>query len=395
MHNNLQLTYRLLLAMLLACICLTNHPAYAKNKQVPKPPSTQELIESAAKQIQGGAYAQGVASLSALNPKEQGVDQARYFNLLGIGQMGVRNYAAARDNFKHALDAGLKDPVVYRYLAEIHYQLKDYALALSALDKAAVNYRDFPSLLEIKTQAHWALEQKNAAWEAIGLTRQLFPQEAKYLKQQIVYALELSLFEHAAELAQQYLTTPQVKPEEMVTIGNALRLNRQLTQATQLLELARLRFPEHANIAKVLGHSYMDRGMNLAAANILEQAALINPEFINEASELHKNAGNLQHALFLNAQIGDQSKKLKQRLAILLGLKQYEMILYMESSLLRHRLLDDQNIRYALAYAAYSSGDFPKAKQHLAFVKEANLFKQATELQRLMQDCETQKSNCG
>lgn len=41
----------------------------------------------------------------------------------------------------------------------------------------------------------------------------------------------------------------------------------------------------------------------------------------------------------------------------------------MESSLYRTGLLEDQDVRYALAYALFSSGRFPEANKHLDHLK--------------------------
>lgn len=381
--------------LLIALLMVTYLPdALAKNKPAPKMPSAQELVDSAAGQLNAGYYQQAEVTLQGIDIKDPALNFGQYYTLLGIAQTGTKHHQAALDSFKLAFKHGQQESSLFRFMAENHFALKEYPATLETLKQAKVNFKDYPNLLEMKTQAHWALEQKPAAWEAIGLARQLFPDRTKYLKQQIAYALELSLFQQATELAKLYLINPVSKAEELVTIGNALRINKQLPQASDFLEAARLRFPEHAQIAKVLAHTYIDRGMSLTAANILEQASRLHPEFISEASELHKNAGNLNHALFLNAQIADQPKKLKQRLAIFLAMKQYESVISLEDSLNRYRLMGDESIRYAIAYAAFSAGEFERAKKHLAFVREPGLFKQATELQRIMQECTDKQGAC-
>lgn len=368
--------------------------ADAQQKVAPKTLTPQALVETAAGQIKNGGYQQAVATLNGLNVKQEGLDLARYYTLLGMAQTGLKNHGAAIGSFNLAIKSGQNDPLIYLYLAEIHYLLKDYKATLTAISKTGNNYKSYPTLLEMKAQSHWLLGQRAEAWETVSLAQELFPNETKYPERKFFYALDLGLYRQAAEFAQLYLSKSSTRAEDYVAIGNALRLNRQFEPAANILEIARLRYPEHTTIAKVLAHTYIDQGMHYSAANIMEAAARYHPEFVSEAAELYKNAGNFQRALRLNTQIADQPKKLKQRLGIFLGLKNYEMILNMESILARHRLLDDQNIRYALAYAAYTIGDFERARQHLTFVREPGLFKQATELQRLMQVCSAEKSTC-
>lgn len=66
----------------------------------------------------------------------------------------------------------------------------------------------------------------------------------------------------------------------------------------------------------------------------------------------------------------------------------------MEASLYRVGLFDDQSIRYALAYAQFSSGRFQQASKHLDFLTEPELFKKGIELRRLMEVCKEEPWKC-
>jgi len=353
-----------------------------------------DLMPLAAMLIKDGNPGRAVKTLQSIDLTQEDLDLARYYTLLGMAQMGLNDLASAKDSIGQAIANGQSDPVIYVYLAQAHYGLKEYPETLAAIDHAQAVYKTYPALIEMKTHAHWLLKQYDQAWDALTLGESLFPDNDKFLQRRVFYAMDLGLYRNAAELGRRYLAKSAAKPEDFVTIGNALRLSRQFDEATNILEAARLNYPEHVTLAKVLAHTYLDQGMTNAAAAILEQASRYNAEFISEAAELYKRAGRLYRALELNAQVPDQTIKLKQRLAILLGLKRYEMVINMEATLYRAHLLGDQNIRYALAYAAYSIGEFEQAKKHLRFVKEPGLFKQAMELQRLMQECADEKWKC-
>lgn len=95
-----------------------------------------------------------------------------------------------------------------------------------------------------------------------------------------------------------------------------------------------------------------------------------------------------------NSAILDQKMKLKQRLSILLVLKQYEQAASMEGSLYRVGLLEDENIRYALVYAQFSSGHFQQATKRLDYLKEPELFGRGIELRRLMEVCKDESWKC-
>ena len=181
---------------------------------------------------------------------------------------------------------------------------------------------------------------------------------------------------------------------DYIALGNALRLSKEYQEALNILEIARLQFPHDEMVAKLLAHTYLDQGKLNSAAFILEQAALLNPNLQAEAAEIYRRAGRFHKALTLNESISDQKVKFKQRLSIFLALKQYERAANMESSLYRTGLLEDQDVRYALAYALFSSGRFPEANKHLDHLKNAELFRKGTELRRLMEVCKTEPWQC-
>jgi tetratricopeptide (TPR) repeat protein len=146
--------------------------------------------------------------------------------------------------------------------------------------------------------------------------------------------------------------------------------------------------PEDATVAKLLAQSYLVQDMPLAAAQVLRQGAYYNPDLLIESAELFRQTGRLNEALALNGQAIDQPKKLKQRLAILIGLSRFDQAAAMEDDLKRVQLLDDEDIRYALAYAHFKTGDYAASEAQLFFLESPENFRKATELRRVMGECE-------
>jgi thioredoxin-like negative regulator of GroEL len=109
---------------------------------------------------------------------------------------------------------------------------------------------------------------------------------------------------------------------------------------------------------------------------------------------LYRRAGRPYRALMLNGQITDQQVKFRQRLALLLELQRFEQAAAMEGDLLRTGLMDEEDIRYALAYAIFKSGDFDKAESHLQTLTRPDLFRKAAELRRAIQDCSEDQWKC-
>ena len=66
----------------------------------------------------------------------------------------------------------------------------------------------------------------------------------------------------------------------------------------------------------------------------------------------------------------------------------------MEPALRRAGLFEDEDIRYALAYAWFKAGDYDKSEDHLTALRRSDLFRKATELRKIMQDCADERWRC-
>jgi hypothetical protein len=66
----------------------------------------------------------------------------------------------------------------------------------------------------------------------------------------------------------------------------------------------------------------------------------------------------------------------------------------MERDLTRLGLLDDEDIRYALAYAYFKNGDFESTERQLQQLTRPDLFRKAAELRSAMQDCAEDRWQC-
>lgn len=370
--------------------------AFSTNAKPSSQNITADILNLSAMLIKDGHYQRALNSLAGYVISEQtsNENQARYHTLRGLAELNMAQHKLAIKDFQQAIKSGQKDPVLYIYLAQAHYALNEYQLTVTAINKAGDSIQQYPALMEIKAQCHWLLKQKDQAWITLNQARQRFSGDHRFLRRQVFYLVDLGFYRKAAELGKQYLQLSNAGADDYIAIGNALRLSRQFEQATSILERARLLFQSNPMVAKVLAHTYLDMGQTGTAASILEQASYIDKQLISEAAELYRRAGRYYRALSLNTRIKDQTIKLKQRVAILVGMKNYETVSQMESDLKRVGLLTNQPIIYALAYSQFATGQFSKVEHHLHKLTEPELFKKATELRRAMQECRTQPVNC-
>lgn len=351
-------------------------------------------IELAAVMLKDGHHDRALLALQSVDLESKKTDLARFYTLQGLAYMGLNDLEAAKDSLQEAVKSGQQDPAIFIYLAKAHFGLKAYKKALDAIAKAGHLVNKDPALLSLKAESHWHLKETEAAIRTLNEGQQAFPTDFSFAKRKVFYFVELGLYQEAVRLGREYLHRSQAAASDYVALGNALRLSREYQEALNILEIARLQFPQDETVAKLLAHTYLDQGKLNSAAFILEQAALMNPRLQAEAAEIYRRAGRFHKALTLNESIGDQKIKLKQRLSLLLALKQFERAANMESSLYRTGLLEDEDVRYAMAYALFSTRRFPEAAKHLDHLKNAELFRKGTELRRLMEVCKSEPWQC-
>lgn len=353
-----------------------------------------DFIELAAIMLKDGHNDRALLALQSVDLENKKTDLARFYTLQGLAYMGLNDLVAAKNSLQQAIKNGQKDQAIFIYLAQVYFGLKDYQRTIDAIGKAGNQVNKDATLLSLKAESYWYLKEIDAAIHTLNDGQKAFPADFRFLKRKVFYFVELGLYQEAVRLGREYLKRSKATAADYIALGNALRLSKEYQEALTILEIARLQFPHDEMVAKLLAHTYLDQGKLNSAAFILEQAALLNPGLQAEAAEIYRRASRFHKALTLNESIGDQKVKFKQRLSIFLALKQYERAANMESSLYRTGLLEDQDVRYALAYALFSSNRFPEANKHLDHLKNAELFRKGTELRRLMEVCKTEPWQC-
>ena len=378
-----------LIYIAIAFSCFT-HTVQATDKKT----ASADFIELAAVMLRDGHHDRALMALQSVDLGNKKTDLARFYTLQGLAYLGLNDLEAARDSLQQAIKNGQQDRSIFIYLAQAHFGLKDYRNTVNAIGKAGDLVNKDAMLISLKAESYWHLQQPDAAISALNDGQRAFPSDFRFLKRKVFYLVELGLYQEAVRLGRDFLQRSKASASDYVAFGNALRLSSEFQEAINILEIARLQYPDDELVAKLLAHTYLDQGQLNSAAFILEQAALLNPALQSEAAEIYRRAGRLHKALTLNESILDQKVKLKQRLSILLALKQFERAANMEGSLYRTGLLEDQSVRYALAYALFSTRRFAEVGKHLDHLKDAELFRKATELRRLMEVCKTEPWQC-
>jgi thioredoxin-like negative regulator of GroEL len=353
-----------------------------------------DYLALAALLTRDGEFERAAQALANVDPAVPGTDLARFHTVRGLLAQEDRRHADAADAFATAAAAGEVDPLIHLYRAQALFQLERYGDAVAAIEAAGDAVDALSGAWLMRAHAQWMLGRRQAALDTLAQADQRFPDNPGFQRRKLFYLIDAGLFLPAADVGRDYLRRVDGKPEDYVAIGTALRRARQYDEALRFLEAARIAHPSDGAIVRALAQTWLERGNPLSAAELLAVEAERDPALLVEAAELFRRAGHLQRALALNSRVADSSRKLKQRVGLLLAARRYEQVIGLESALARAGLFADEDVRYALAYAHYSGGSFEAAETHLAALTRPDLFRRATELRRLMLECRDARWTC-
>ncbi|MEJ8568420.1 tetratricopeptide repeat protein [Elongatibacter sediminis] len=385
----MSLRNRILLSVLLTAALGVSAASQAANEN-----EIVDYLALASLMLRDGNLDRALIALDQVDPDTEGVDLTRYYTLRGMAHIRRNEYPAARDALKLAIGSGEADALVYVYLAQAQFHLQDYPGVIEALDDAGSAVESVPSVYHMKAQSYWLMQDPVMALATLDQAAGIFSGDQSFLRRKVFYLVDLGLFRQAAALGREYLSQTEGRREDYVALGNALRASGELNEAAMLLEQALLKFPDSSEVRKVLAHVYIDRGQLGVAADVLYQAALLSPPLMAEAAELYRRSGQIYRALIINSQLSDQPEKFRQRLALYLQMENFEQAAAMETPLRRVGLLQEEDLRYAIAYALFKTGDFEAAENHLAALNRPDLFRKAAELRRAIQDCAQERWRC-
>jgi len=378
--------FTIILLSLLLGLC---PPAFAADGE-----GEVDFLALAALMLRDGNVDRAIIALDQVDLTAEGVDRVRYYTLRGMAHMRRNEREPARDALLMAVDSGQAEPVVFVYLAQVNYQLEDYRATIDALDRAGDALARVPSAYHMKAQSYWLLDEPVMALATLDQGARMFRDDPNFIRRKVFYLVDLGLYKAAVEQGRRYLEQSAGKLEDYVALGNALRASGELDEAASFLEEAQLIFPDSADVKKVLAHVYIERGELSAAADLLYKAALLDPGLLAEAAELYRRAGQIHRALAINGRLSDQPEKFRQRLALYLELHNYEQAAAMEVPLRRVGLLENEDLRYAIAYSLFKTGAFGAAEEHLSALNRPDLFRKAAELRRAIQDCVEDSWKC-
>ncbi|MDF1577220.1 MAG: tetratricopeptide repeat protein [Desulfobulbales bacterium] len=385
--------------------------------------------------IHDGRYDKALEELSQVDRSSETFDQARYYTTKGVLDSKTQNYQSAIENYNKAIEATEakmftasethrekkylftigrseiekaagapefdgekvkkeKLEKLFIHLSQAYYKVGDYANTAESLDQAGDRGRDRAELFTLRAECYWKIKDPHGAIAALNRGLELFPEDTALLKQKFYYFAELKLYQGAIENAEKYMAAVEADEDDYVILAQLFRGSKQPAKAIAILERAKANFPDNAKIKMLLGHAYLEKDMYYTTAYLFKLGAYNDKKYLKDAVEMHRRVKDYPHAIFLNAQMGDKVEKLKQKIAIHLDLGEFAQVIGLKDDLERYDILNDDNVRYALAYAYYMAKDYESAEHHLQRINDEDLFLKGTVIRGNIEKCRNDFMEC-
>lgn len=384
-----------------AVALITPSPVAAKKKKA----DDVDYLDLAGLLVRDGKYERAANTLSQVDLEKDDVDHGRFYFMRGLVRLNLSLFSQAADDFENAIEARTTQVAAnkevtldrrwYVYLGQAHFYSNQYEKSLAAFENAGKAADDIRSTYAIRGEANRKLERYEAAWEIFTKGIERYPDYMELKRRRVFLAVDRKLYQAAADLGRAYLESSDATAKDYLAVGAALYQAGSRDEALQFFELANMSFPGTEQVAHELAKIYRDKGMYRTAALILSRASLGGDDDVTvEAAELYRKAGEPFRALALNARVADSKKRIRQRLGLLLEMQRYELVALMDRDMRRTGLLEDESLRYALAYAHFKTGNYERAEKLLSGLKDPTIFRQATELRKAMTDCADERWRC-
>ena len=356
-----------------------------------------DYVELGAMMLRDGHVERAGDALNMVDLNDTETDLPRYYMLKGLVETKQSLYKEANGHFYKSIelneDTNASKPL-YLYIAQNSFKLKEYKGCIGALDKVPDLMAQNPKLFGLKAECYWREGDQDAAMAVLRDVNNRFPEYWDAYKQRFYYLVSLGLYQAALEDAQVYLANAKANETILINFINALRQSGQTDKAIELGEEANLRYPSSAKVTVMLAHLYLDKEMIGAAAELFNEASIEDGKYTNESAEMYRRARDYVMALLKNTQMLDTKEKYKQRIAIFLEYGDYERIIVTRQAMARSGLMEEESMRYALAYAYYMEGEFEQTEALLETLTQPDLFSKAVELRKKMEKCKNNIWEC-
>lgn len=279
------------------------------------------------------------------------------------------------------------------FLARTEKALKNFsdcANTFTVIEKS-IHYSDGDSIMHAECFEKSA--QIDKAW-SIFAKRLQSSQNIDVLVSACTFLMSQKLIHVATHVSLDWLAKNSKQSSDFISISDLFQKFNFTQSRLSILEMARVKYPLDIDVNLSLNQIYFEKGMLLAVEEGFSRAALSDGKYAYHSAEINRQVGRYERSLFFNARIVDEKERLKQKLAIYVDKGQFALIASLEPILQRSPLINDDEVRYALAYSLVRSGEYKRPLQYLAKITNKDFLEKAVILRNALSECVANNTVC-
>jgi len=353
----------------------------------------EDPVGLAAILVQDGHWDRARSVLVSIDESAPGINLVRLNATRGLlalfdqdPGLAMRRFRAAREAAEQVKEPEPKTEVIALYMARAHMMAEEPAEALEALGRAGTTADESVLGWRVRTNALRKTGALSEAWTSSVAGRSRFPDAGSLVRAHVDLAVEMNLLKDAVDTTLDRVEHEDCTADEARDLALRFRAAGALEDAYHLLEAGVLRFPNDLRIRVANAALALELNKPAQGARQLQIAAEADIVYAIEAAEAYRRAGALHQALYMNRIAADGPEKLRQRLGLLLELESFEEARSLESRFARMGIEDDQ-IRYGLAYAHFRQGQTDRAETLLNRIQDSGVFAQSIGLREAIAEC--------
>lgn len=309
------------------------------------------------------AEAEALARDARLEPADR-------HQLLGYLALRARRFERAARSLEHAVALEPGRGAAWLYLGvALHHQGRPRE-SLAALEQAEVPGASLPGFFALRARAARLAGSSSTAWACLEAGLERFEADPGLIREQVGLLFEVRAIGAATRRAERLFEVTTRPIRDRLWVARALIDSGALAEAAPALEAALAHrakspstspgAPSRGAIRAQLAWVYARLGRPRAAARLLDPVRLGTGEHAYEAADQWRIAGDITRALAANRYVEAPTKRLRQRLLILVEAGALERAAALGEGLDPSAL--DALTTYALAYALALTGRLDKAR---------------------------------
>jgi len=319
------------------------------------------------------------------------VERARFYRVRSSLAFHKRNFTQAKADAVLSLEERLSSEALLLLFSSLEEmgdfeslcsKLKEHSKDVSRQESALFSFRCLIQNDEL--QAAWAMR----AWMIENLKPSF---NFFYLRALLAAKLELSDLFKQESLGAVLFAVDEFSVLRLLSMAEGDKFRR---VKAIILEASNLKFSTSIKVKGALTKNYLAQASSFGVSLPLSDLAALSPKFSKKVSEYFKYTNRPISAEFWNSRIENYNEKLEDAIANKMMLRQYSSLSALAPQLKSYGVLENAELRFALAFSHLKSGKFVEADRQLSQIQDSKMLYRVAQLREFVEVCRAGLPQC-